>query len=1117
MVMEAVGVVANVIALVDLSAKLVGWCAQYAQDVKHAKHDKARLSQEATHLNLVSEKAMSRSKATFEVLKWPFQSKEAEKVIQDLNRCTEAISSALQIVQTRLLDKDQRATFSRLPVAKGASFDSRAEEHNPTCLQDTRLNGMAGTGKSTIARTIARDFVNSGYLWASFFFKTGEADRGNLSKFCTTIAAQLVETEPAITPHIKAAINADPGLIRKTARDQFDKLILQSLETSLQVPTKLIVNLFSRVKDLKSPQQRILITSRPELPIRLSFNAMRGAAQDVILHEIPPNIIEHDIAAFLKHELATTRIEYNSSVSADRQLPLDWPGVRDVQRLVDMSIPLFIFAATICRFLADRKCGNPNKQLQEFLSFQEESQASQLDATYLPILNRLVDTLSTKQQHRVIGRFRLVVGSIITLASPLSKLALARLLNKSDDTVDDQLDLLHSVLSIPSDQSPVRLLHLSFRDFLVDSEKRGKNMFWIDQKKVHNRLATNCLRVMEEHLRTDICKLVQPGTSRSSISPQAIESHIPPHLAYSCLYWAYHMQQAETLIDDNGPVHEFLLQHFLHWLEVLCIIGSVVQAPGIIQTLQSILRSEGSKLLSNFLKDASRLILANMSVLSSSPLQIYSSVLSFAPKRSVFYQEFRNQIPQWISLALEPEDNWDQCQQIIQDFEEPLFSVAFSHDSKVLVAGSEDNTVRLWQVDNSECIQVLDGHQSCVTSVAFSHDSKLIASASDDGTIRLWQLDDSNTQCILVLRGHEASVYSVAFSHDSKLVVSASLDATIRLWRDTGECTQVLRGHVAPIISVAFAPDSSVVLSASYDETIRLWKVNDGTCIRVFEGHEKCVTSVAFAHDSRLIASASYDKTVRLWQVDGNKCIQVFKGHAGPVISVVFSHNSKNVVSASRDMTIRVWQIGGECLQVINTGSSVTAATVSHDSHLIASTSHARTLRLWRIDDHEHLPVIKGHESAVNEFAFSQELGLIASASADTTIRLWRVNDGKCVRVLKGHEDWLSSLTFSHDSKLLASTSADMTIRLWQTDNDWECIQVLEGDEDWVNFATFSHDSKLIASACNDSTVRVWETKAGKCIRVFEVCGRWIAVNASKKYATLGIATFGSVLTIQAF
>src|ERR1700733_8383413 len=129
-----------------------------------------------------------------------------------------------------------------------------------------------------------------------------------------------------------------------------------------------------------------------------------------------------------------------------------------------MAIPLFIFAATVCRFIEDRRLGGPRDQLAKILEHRE-TRKSNLDATYLPVLDQLFVGLPEPEKRNVVERFKKVVGSIVALASPLSTTSLAHLLETSREAIEDQLDLLHSVLSIPPDPSiPVRLLHLSFRD-----------------------------------------------------------------------------------------------------------------------------------------------------------------------------------------------------------------------------------------------------------------------------------------------------------------------------------------------------------------------------------------------------------------------------------------------------------------------------------------------------------------------------------------------------------------------------------------------------------------------------------------------------------------------------
>ena len=473
----------------------------------------------------------------------------------------------LLVASAITLDIDRKLVLAQLEskVAAGASYDSHANEHNPMCLQNTRvdilkhisewahdpsakaifwLNGMAGTGKSTISRTVAKSFAAKGLLGATFFFKRGESDRGSISKLFPTIAADLARMLPGVARKVKAAIDRNPAILRGAMRDQFDKLVLEPLseipsgrrtgpilividaldECDSEEDIRRLIGLLSGADKVTSAQLRIFLTSRPELPIQLGFGQIEGTYQDLVLHKVSECIIEHDISTFLEYELGRLRDEYNSSVPTNRWLPPDWPGQSKVRTLVQMASPLFIFAATACRFIGDRRYGSPKSQLAEVLRVQTKSQTSKMDATYLPVLNGLLAGIPEDEWSETLRPFRGIVGSIIILQSPLPVAALAQILPAyPKDAIEDRLDLLHSVLDIPpSEDRPVRLLHLSFRDFLLDPRKEGKSPFWIDEAKVHAELANNCLRLMDHHLRQDICQVGRPAFPRQHIPAEKL-------------------------------------------------------------------------------------------------------------------------------------------------------------------------------------------------------------------------------------------------------------------------------------------------------------------------------------------------------------------------------------------------------------------------------------------------------------------------------------------------------------------------------------------------------------------------------------------------------------------
>lgn len=534
--------------------------------------------------------------------------------------------------RVKTLDIHQRIVLDRLPAAENAGFDSYDEEHNARCYQKTRvellrhietwaidqesesifwLNGMAGTGKSTISRTVAQKFADRGDLGASFFFKRGEGDRGHAGLFIATIVTQLVQSRPSLAPHVQNALEADPGISRKGLKQQFDKLLLQAMDKIYDGPQKdsrimividaldecdqegdirTIISLLSQLK--RTVEVKFFLTSRPELPIRLGFEDIRGRYDGLALHQIPELVVKEDISAFIEHELSMVRDDFNKSVHPNRHLPANWPDQASVQSLTRMAVPLFIFAATVCRFINDRKCGQPEDQLAKVLKYETRSQASKLDATYLPVLNQLLIGLTVLERRDVIENFQEVVGAIVILASPLPAVSLDLLLGLREGTVEGRTDLLHSVLSIPSNpDQPLRILHLSFRDFLVDTEKCEMNPFWVNEKDTHTKLATRCLQWLSTsgYLKKDICNLQTRERPRADVDKRTIDMHLPPDIQYACQYWVYHLKNGGRKLCDEDEVYTFLKHHFLHWLEALSFIGRLLESIGMIEDLLHIL------------------------------------------------------------------------------------------------------------------------------------------------------------------------------------------------------------------------------------------------------------------------------------------------------------------------------------------------------------------------------------------------------------------------------------------------------------------------------------------------------------------------------------------------
>ncbi len=191
-------------------------------------------------------------------------------------------------------------------------------------------------------------------------------------------------------------------------------------------------------------------------------------------------------------------------------------------------------------------------------------------------------------------------------------------------------------------------------------------------------------------------------------------------------------------------------------------------------------------------------------------------------------------------------------------------SVSFSPDGQLL-AWTSGATIKLSSKDGKE-IKTLKGHKHAIFSVSFSHDSKMLASGSSDGTIKLWNFEGKELK---TLRGHQSRVRSVAWSPDDKLLVSGSEDKTIKLWSlENGKEIWTFDGDDGWVYSVSFSPDGKFLASGSDSSTIKLWNLEDKELKMRLTGDGDVVRSIDWSPDSKWLASGGNGKTVLLWNLE---------------------------------------------------------------------------------------------------------------------------------------------------------------------------------------------------------------------------------------------------------
>jgi len=286
----------------------------------------------------------------------------------------------------------------------------------------------------------------------------------------------------------------------------------------------------------------------------------------------------------------------------------------------------------------------------------------------------------------------------------------------------------------------------------------------------------------------------------------------------------------------------------------------------------------------------------------------------------------------------------------LSDHDSSVLCIDFSPCSKQLASGSEDGSIRIWNLDTFQCIKVLTHHKKAINCLRFSPNGQFLASASWDNTIKLWDLQSFDE--ITTLTGHQDSVEILDISMDSLLLASGSNDQTIRLW----DCKKKQQLHIFDnfsdtIRSLCFSPDGLQLAAGSWD-IIHLWDVLSKKSIRTFKGQTKnYISALAISPDGLTLAAGSHDKTIRLWDMTSKKQSLKLQGHLRRVNCVAFSPDNLTLASGSHDKQVKLWNIKtGKEINGLNVHSDfVSAVAFSPDGNILASASHDKRIRLWQV------------------------------------------------------------------------------------------------------------------------------------------------------------------------
>jgi len=375
-----------------------------------------------------------------------------------------------------------------------------------------------------------------------------------------------------------------------------------------------------------------------------------------------------------------------------------------------------------------------------------------------------------------------------------------------------------------------------------------------------------------------------------------------------------------------------------------------------------------------------------------------------------------------------------RCTSSLPGHKEPVISVQFSPNGRMLASGSGDKTVRLWDLTTELPFKTCEGHPNWVLCIAFSPNGKKLASACKSGEVFIWDAA-KGTQIGKKLTGHKKWVNALAWAplhedSESRLLASAGKDTTIRIWDTiTQQTIRVLSGHTASVTCVRWG-GCGFIYSGSQDRTVKVWRSENGAHYRTLNGHGHWINTLALNVDYALRTGA-YNPESKKTSEDAEEA----KNVALARYKAALNGKTERLVTGSDDFTMFMWDPTVQTKEITRMAGHqqlINQVAFSPDTRLLASASFDKSIKIWCGYTGRFLKALRGHVQAVYQLAWSSDSRLLVSGSADSTLKVWNMKQKELMLDLPGHAADVFAIDWSPDGDRVVSGGKDCVLKIWR-------------------------------------------------------------------------------------